>query len=609
MRHSFLAATAIASIALLSAQDFKITRTGGFATGIYERGAAEIAAYDAATKRLFFVNAQVPSVEALDISDPAKPKMAFRIYIPRIYGKTANSVAVRNGILAVAVEADPKTDPGYVAFYNANGNLQKAVKVGAQPDMITFTPDGTKVLTANEGEPSDNYTVDPEGSVSIIDITKGIPNLTDADVVTAHFRDFTRASLDPKIRIYGRNATVAQDLEPEYIAVSPDSKTAYVTLQENNALGILDIASAKFTSIAALGFKDHSAPGNGIDASDRDSAINIQNWPVFGMYQPDGIAAFSAKGKTWLVTANEGDAREWGDFVEESRIGSLRLDPTAFPNAAALQANAALGRLNVTRFLGDTDNDGDYDQLYVLGGRSFSIWSPEGKLVWDSGDQFEKTLAQKYPLFFNASHNNNTFDDRSDNKGPEPEGVTVSTINGRIYAFIGLERIGGVMVYDVSDPERPTYITYVNHRDFTAATTTAAAGDLGPEGVLVIDAAASPNGKPMLVTANEISGTVSLFEITAPPAPVTTEARITGISGATAQREALLDATASTGPGLTYQWRSIGKSAALIPQSSDLSKIAVQFSQGPGDYTFELTVTDNTGAQSKATTTISYTGR
>ncbi|BDC52805.1 alkaline phosphatase [Bryobacterales bacterium F-183] len=607
MRHLLVIAAAAA--AALFAQDFKLTRTGGFATRIYEQGAAEIAAYDAATKRLFFVNAQLASVEALDISDPANPKLAFRIFIPRIYGRTANSVAVSNGVLAVAVESDPKTDPGYVAFYNANGNLQKAVKVGAQPDMITFTPDGTKVLTANEGEPSNNYAADPEGSVSIIDITKGIQNLTDADVVTAHFRDFTRASLDPRIRIYGRNATVAQDLEPEYIAVSPDSKTAYVTLQENNALGVLDIASGKFTAVVALGFKDHNLPGNGIDASDRDNAINIQNWPVFGMYQPDAIAAFSAKGKTWLITANEGDAREWGDFVEEARVSTLRLDPTAFPNAAALQANGALGRLTVTRLLGDTDNDGDYDQLYALGGRSFSIWSSDGKLVWDSGDQLERLTAERYPQNFNASNNNNTLDDRSDNKGPEPEGVAVSTINGRTYAFIGLERIGGVMVYDVTDPERPTYVAYTNNRDFTAATNTAQAGDLGPEGILVIPAAGSPNGKPMLVTANEISGTVSLFSVDAPPAAVTTQARITGISGATAQREVLLDATTSTGPGLTYQWRSIGKSAAVIPQASDLSKIAVQFAQGPGDYVLELTVTDNTGAQSKATTTITYTGR
>jgi len=591
------------------AQEFKVEKIGGVSTGVFDQGAAEIAAYDPATKRLFFINAYVPAVEALDISDPAKPVAVFRIFIPAIYGKVANSVAVRNGIVAVAVENEPKTNPGSVVFYDNNGNLQGAVTVGAQPDVITFTPDGKYVLTANEGEPSVNYTTDPEGSVSIIDISKGVIGISQSAVRTADFKAFKKEELDPSIRIYGRNATVAQDMEPEYIAVSPDSKTAYVTLQENNAIGILDLATAKFTKLAGLGFKDHSKPGNGFDASDRDNAINIANWPVLGMYEPDGIAAFQAKGKTWLITANEGDARDWGTFVEEVRVGTLTLDAAKFPNGTALKNNAQLGRLTVTSFGGDTDGDGDQDRLLVLGGRSFSIWDTEGKLVWDSGDQFEKYFESKLPDYFNVSSTNNTKDDRSDNKGPEPEGVFVSEINGRMYAFICLERMGGVMVYDVSDPEKPVFVTYATSRDFKGNPSAVTGGDLAPEGILVIPAADSPTKQPLLVLANETSGTVALYSITAPSAPVVTEARIAATDRQTTVREMTFDGGGSVGSGLKYKWRVLGGTAGIVPQAADAPKVTVQFVQGYTDYTVELTVTDSAGATSVATRVVTYLGR
>lgn len=595
--------------ASMLAQDFKVEKIGGVSTGVFDQGAAEIAAYDPATKRLFFTNAFIPAIEALDISNPAKPVAVFRIFIPAIYGKVANSIAVRNGILAVAVEADPKTAPGHVLFYDATGNLQGSVVVGAQPDMITFTPDGKSVLTANEGEPSVNYTTDPEGSVSIIDVSGGIIGIAQSAVRTADFKAFKKEDLDPSIRIYGRNATVAQDLEPEYIAVSADSKTAYVTLQENNAIGLLDLTSGKFTKLSGLGFKDHSKPGNGIDASDRDNAINIANWPVLGMYEPDGIAAFQAKGKTWLITANEGDARDWGDFTEEVRVSTLNLDATAFPNGAALKGNGQLGRLTVTAFGGDTDGDGDQDRLLVLGGRSFSIWDTAGKLVWDSGDQFEKYFESKFPDYFNASSTNNTKDDRSDNKGPEPEGVVVSEINGKLYAFICLERMGGVMVYDVSDPEKPVFVTYTTSRDFKGNPTAVTGGDLAPEGLLVIPAADSPTKQPLLVLANETSGTIAIFQITAPAAAVVTEARIGASDRQTTVREMTLDGSGSVGAGLKYKWRVLGGTAGIFPQAADAPKITVQFVQGFTDYVVELTVTDSAGNTSVATRTVTYLGR
>jgi hypothetical protein len=232
------------------------------------------------------------------------------------------------------------------------------------------------------------------------------------------------------------------------------------------------------------------------------------------MYQPDAIVAYTVAGETYLMTANEGDARGYTGFSEEVRVRDLTLDPTAFPDAASLQENENLGRLRVTDQLGDTDQDGDFDALYAYGGRSFSIWDASGQLVFDSGGDFEQITASAFPAFFNASNANNNFDDRSDDKGPEPEDVALGVVEGRTYAFIGLERIGGVMVYDVTDPSSPSFVQYINNRDFTQPVNSAAAKDLGPEGMVSISAHDSPTHTPLLVVAHEVSGTTTIFEIT-----------------------------------------------------------------------------------------------
>ncbi|MFC4309716.1 choice-of-anchor I family protein [Steroidobacter flavus] len=923
----------------------KLTPLGTYDAG--EVGSAEIVAFDASTQRLFLVNAQTSTVDILDVRNPSSPTKVTTINTA-VLG-SPNSVAVRDGVVAVAIQSDPKTDPGHVAFYDTDGVLIKAVQVGALPDMITFTPDGSSVLTANEGEPSGYGAghVDPEGSVSIVPVPRNSidwKKLSDSDVRTVTFQQFNgkEAKLRAQgIRIYGPGASVAQDLEPEYITVTEDSRLAYVTLQENNAIAEIDLKTGTVNNLLALGYKDYSelpftastyewnklpvigttvggqtlhlggfsglafegttsdgklkfithtdrgpngeptgalrpfllpeftprlvrftldpatgnfdlleqillqqangqpltglpnivlstdtnlpyndevgvdlfgqptaldpqgadlegiaidqdgsfwmcdeyrpaiyhfsragklierlipigthaaagkpvpAPGQageygvealpaviaqrrqnrgmegiaiqngkvyafvqsparnpttvtnaqlnamknvrvveydpntratrqflyimdnpasvsaddtradkigdvaavpgggflvverdddalpadpietitkkiyaakldgatdisslglftvggvqksvdqmtaaeltsvgvvpvkktlhvdlpsagyasvqkieglavmnngqlalindndfgvagividnatgtftiapgyvpekptlgllkvpGLDASDRDSAINIRNWPVFGMYQPDSIASFNIGKITYLVTANEGDARDWPGFAEESRVSALTLDPVAFPNAADLQKAGNLGRLNVTKTLGDANGDGLYEKLYTLGGRSFSIWKANGIQVFDSGSDFECITAASNPAFFNASNDDRTFDSRSDNKGPEPEGLAVGTVGERRYAFIGLERTGGVMTYDITNPHVPVFVGYTNNRDFSVDPYNApAAGDLGPEGLLFIDAKDSPTGLPLLVVANEISGTVTLYKL------------------------------------------------------------------------------------------------
>lgn len=269
-----------------------------------------------------------------------------------------------------------------------------------------------------------------------------------------------------------------------------------------------------------------------------DSGIEVDNHPVYGMYQPDAIAVYEQDGKTYLVTANEGDARDYDGFSEEERIDDLTLDPTAFPDAATLQQNDVLGRLQATNTLGDTDGDGDFDELYVYGGRSFSIFEVTGldtpgsaslTQVFDSGADFENLTAQILPDDFNSDNDENgSFDSRSDAKGPEPEGLTLGQIGDRVYAFIGLERVGGVMVYDITDPLNPVFVEYGTTRDFTVdalvevgdpavEVSNPAAGDLGPEGLLFIPASDSPTNRELLVVANEVSGTTRIYSVVPTP--------------------------------------------------------------------------------------------
>lgn len=876
---------------VISSEDFTEDRRDARPTELraiasIELSGAEIIAHDDSTQRLFAVTGN-EFLEIIDIADPANPISVDSINLAPF---TANSVAAKNGIIAVAIENTVAQEPGLVGFFDGEGEFFGAVTVGALPDMITFTPDGQKVLVANEGEPNDEYTIDPEGSVSIIDLSGGVANLSQDNVTTADFTDFNDRLSELQaagVRIFGPGATVAEDVEPEYITVSADSQTAWISLQENNAIARLDIEAGEITGIFPLGFKDYSkqqvlntfffnpaklpslgttdargeiklsgfsglyyegvnpdngnlqfithpdrgpddgtdangdrifllpefqpelvrfeldresgileivdriglkrqdgtpltglpnlpeldpdtpvdedgnllefdplgidpegvvvAPdgtfwlvdeyrpsiyhflpdgtlfhryvpegldpavgtpalpavystrrpnrgfeavayeegkiyafiqtplnnptsgesqtirilefdtetatttgeylyiqedmgggsdkigdalslGNGeflvverdsgfgpesqkkifrisiddatnilesqtidatfesltpaeladlginpvsksvyadltalgysftdkpeglalvdenivavlndndfgetgvpiglglivnqngdnsLDASDRDGEINIQNWPVLGMYQPDSIASYEVNGKTYIVTANEGDSRDYDGFSEEARVEDLTLDPTAFPNATELQADEALGRLQITTTLGDRDGDGDYDEIYAYGGRSFSIFEATDtglELVFDSGNDFEKITAEAFPEFFNSEFDDDVFefDSRSDNKGPEPEGVVVGEVGEVTYAFIGLERIGGIMTYDVTDPSNPKFIQYLNNNPEFLPT-----GDIAPEGLTFIGQANSPTNNPLLVVGNEDSGTATIFE-------------------------------------------------------------------------------------------------
>lgn len=555
-----------------SASTIALSFLGRYSTGEFDESAAEIVDYDPATQMTFVVNANSGQVDVIDASSPASPTLSSSLDVAVDVANAvsgldasdlgaANSVAVNGSTLAVAIEADTKQDNGYIAFYQTDGTFLTAVEAGALPDMVTFTPDGNKVIVANEGEPNGDYSVDPEGSVTVIDVSGGAASVTASSVTQVSFADFNSGgskSLTGDVRISRKAASVAQDLEPEYVAVSADSAKAFIMLQENNALAVLDLSTDSITSVQGLGYKNYSIPGNEIDPSNKDNGINIRNVPVFGVFMPDSADAYEFNGTTYIVTANEGDGREYltdaadatdcttqggfdfddGDcfhYLDEIRIKDIAGSGASFdPDLVALagadfEDDNKLGRLKVMTDLGYTGAcaslattgqpgaDCTYEALYSYGARSFTIWNSEtGMPVFDSGNDFEVITANRLGEDFNATNDENGGDDRSDDKGPEPEAIEIGVVNDRVYAFIGLERVGGIMVYDVTLPESATFVQYINERDFSVADVEADladVGDLGPESIKFVSASNSPNGTAMLIVGNEVSGTTAFFEI------------------------------------------------------------------------------------------------
>ncbi len=497
-------------------------------------GGAEIVSYDPDAQKVFVTGG---SVAVVDISTPSTPVLDYTLDVEAdvqadISGFNADSVtsvSYKDGLLVAALPADADlgtdADPGYVAFYDDNGAYLGAIEAGALPDMVTWDRGGNRVLVANEGEG------DAEGSLTVIDVpTDGdaASRVASATATQIDFQCFNGSEADLRldgVRIFPAQSA-AMDFEPEYIALSADDGTAYVALQEANTLAEVDLTGTldcAAITLIPLGTKDHSLLANALDSSDKDGVINIQPRPVQGLYMPDGISAYDpGVGRTFVLTANEGDDR--GDFGDDGpladavRIKDLALDATAFPDAAALQEDDVMGRLNVSAFDGNTGAGGTYETLFSYGARSFTIWDMgsgsladsvvTGIVGADSNDDIGQVTAQLTPAFFNANDGDpGEFDKRSDNKGAEPEAVITGEIDGRYYAFVGLERAaGGVMIYDVTNPALPSFESYTPG-------VTATENDIALEGMVFISAEQSPNGNPLLVTANEESKTVAIYEI------------------------------------------------------------------------------------------------
>ncbi|MGP4038473.1 choice-of-anchor I family protein [Gracilibacillus sp. D59] len=497
-------------------------------------GGTEIIAYDPNTYLAYSVNGSEKTLDIIDLSGLANGEKEIPL-VERIqlsdFGVNAGdltsvAIAPDSSYIAIAVPAENKVDNGYVVFMSTEGDVLTTVEVGALPDMVTITPDGSKVLVANEGEPSKDYAVNPEGSVSIIDVSNGV---NEGDILTATTATFSDEIVADDVRKVHPNSTYPEDLEPEYIVVDKASQYGYIVLQEANAIAKLDIQSGEFLTVKSLGYKDFSLPVIKLDASDKDDAIDIRNWPVLSIYQPDGMDLVDINGKTYLLTANEGDTQDWDGFSEEVRVNDLVKDYQL--NADLYQGynqdelnqliekglfeDEQLGRLK-TSISHPKNEEGKYEAIYAYGGRSFSIWDAETlELVYDSGSEFEEKIAAFQPEYFHSNNDEDSFESRSDDKGVEPESVITGEINGATYAFTGLERQGGIMVYNMSNPASPSFDSYFTSRVLQGLEqdVTESSGDVAPEGLTFIQAEDSPTGNPVLLAAHEVSGTIAAYEL------------------------------------------------------------------------------------------------
>ena len=424
---------------------------------------SEIASFDAATQSLWVVG-----LKGIDVLQANTGNLIGHIDTTS-FG-SANSVSIYNGLAAVAIENSvDRTQPGTIKLFDTSTRALSSginsIQVGALPDMVTFAANGQKLLVANEATPTTYGGFDPAGSVSIINMS------TRSVTATAGLNGVAQTGS------YIRQASnTGMDFEPEYITTNAAGTKAYVTLQEANAIGVLDLQSNSFSQVIGLGAKNFAAPGNSIDPSHKDGKIQLRSANVVGLYQPDAIAAYEAKGKTYLVMANEGDTRE--DDGDKARVKD---------KASLSGAPSDLGQLNVS-----TTDSTSGSNLVTFGGRSFSIRDDNGNLVFDSGNQLDAEAIAR-----------GIYDDgRSDDKGVEPEGVSLMELGGRTLAFIGLERTtkGAVAIYDVTDPEHASFLDMI-----------VTDGDVAPEGITTY----TMGGQHYLAIANEVSGTTSVYALTA----------------------------------------------------------------------------------------------
>ncbi len=504
---------------------------------------ASSVAYDSKPPRLFVANPFQGLLEIYDLKDPGHPSL---IKLVPLGGPNCNPlnpvqcfrpnhVTVAGGVVAVAVTNEVPTDPGRLVLMTTDGTDQRELVVGPSPTWVAFTPDRTKIVVANQGIPSADYSIDPEGSMSIIKNWQGWQSSA-PEVVPVTLQSFNsrkEALIARGVRIYGPclstppcEVTVAQDLEPVAFVISADSRKAHVAFETNNALGVLDIDEQRFANVRSAGLKDHSKWWSRLDATD-DEDFDLRTWPLLGMYQPNGIDILTTHGRQYLITANRGNWRESSAFpngTEQTTVGEActagRLDATLCRRLSGAPD------ISIASYpYRYTEEDAPLPGAYSYGGRSFAIWTREGRLVHDSGAALEAITHRACPSYFNSQSDQNTFDDRSDEKGPEPEGVAVADIAGRTFAFVSLRRIGGIVAFDVSEPWFPRFQQYINSRNFSVNPkdlpadypseyfVNCAAGDLQGVKPVFVEGTDAPTGDPLLLLVNNYSGSVAIFRI------------------------------------------------------------------------------------------------
>ena len=267
--------------------------------------------------------------------------------------------------------------------------------------------------------------------------------------------------------------------KPEALVLKPDG--TMVVFNDNDFVAV----DGRPDNLAAMiSFKP--TPLDTSDKTEAGGALGIKD--VYGLPMADGITAYQSKGVTYLIVAGEGDSRN-GDIP----TGVLSINDATRSKDLSGADRANLGdRLNLVNSEGDYNKDGIIDQAYTFGSRSFRIYDTKGNLVFDSGNQLDEIA--KTALIYD--------DGRSDDKGMEPEMVTTQMVNGRVFAFVGLERgkSASIAVYDVTDPSKATFFKLLQN-----------VISISPEGLEFVST--DSDGSGFLLAANEVSGTLDTYQI------------------------------------------------------------------------------------------------
>lgn len=437
-------------------------------------GPCEAVVHEARTGRIFALlpeRSEVWVYSALRAKE--QPERIATLGSAQLGAGTPTGLAASPGLVAVALARD-KHEPGQLVFVDpATLKVLQSLPTGMGPDCVVLSDDGLLALSADEGR--DSKSRDPLGSLTLF--RRQAPG---APFVATRI-GFEGLGLQGQPWVLSRGKDLAHSLEPESIALCPDGQRAFVSCQDNNAVLDVDLVGAKVRVIHSLGLRSFAAPRAKLDPSDADGGLQLGHWPVETLPMADGICSFALGGRLYFATANEGER------LGRSRVRDLVLDPQHFPDPDRLQKKRRLGRLAVHAGLGDADGDGRHERLIGFGGRSFSIYSAAGELVWDSGDDLIRQGVAALPDRFD--------DDGSPLKGVEPEGIATGLVAGRRLLFVGLERLGAVAVYDASRPTSPSFLRMLSHPSFRR-----------PEGLCFVPAAANALGQDLLLVAFEAGG-------------------------------------------------------------------------------------------------------
>ena len=512
IRSFLLTALVLTTSYAFHAQNLPFVKAHTLKVGGFNTGATGQISYDYTTNQLYSVNQEKLGFDIIDYTDIFKPNFIQTVDVSGFINNI-RSIESANGFVFVAGDGSSPQLPGKLLIYTSNGVYRKQFTLGVTPDRMKFSPDNITLVIANEGIPDSSYTTDPAGSVNIINTSSGINFLTQADVKTVDFTLLDTTAYDPLIHIYNNaGQSPSQDLEPEAIAISPDNKKAYVVLQENNALAIIDLFSASLDTIFGLGYFDFGVYT--LDASDVASQVNLASYPrLYGMHQPSDIEMFEDNGEYYLMTANQGAPRKYQGYDETVRVKNQPVDPSKFSNLQPLLQDTLLGRLNITSAFGDMNGDGLHDSLLFFGSRSFSILDSSGALNNSSADELALYISPFYDSIFNSSADNNASRKlRSDDMGTEPSAIAIGEVDGTRCYFIGLHQMGGIVIYFGSG-SNPGWESYNLDRNFSVPANDPMAGDLGPTDLEFVPANRTTLGIAQLFVANRVSGTISVYQI------------------------------------------------------------------------------------------------